>query len=106
MDVQGPSIERSRKDGIHAQYLQAETTDLAHQFPPRSFECVVALDVSEHFGPENGARLLDAMESIAAKQVIVFTPNGWSTSHPIPEILFRNICPDGLPRRCAQGDSR
>ena len=89
LDVHAPSIERSRQEGIHSEYRTAEITDLASQFPPHSFDSVVALDVLEHFTKEDGNRLIDAMESVARKQVVVFTPNGMVYQPPEPGNPFQ-----------------
>jgi hypothetical protein len=77
VDSHLPSIERSRAAGIHTDYVQMNITDVGSSFETRSYDCVVALDVVEHFDKEDGLRLLDAMERIARKKVVVFTPNGF-----------------------------
>ena len=46
-------------------------------FQARSFDCVLASDLVEHLPKGDGSRLLYAMEQIARKKVIVFTPNGF-----------------------------
>lgn len=89
LDVHAPSIERSREAGIHSEYRIAKIADLASEFAPKSFDCVVALDVLEHFSKEEGNRLLNAMESIAKKKVIVFTPNGLLYQPPAPANPFQ-----------------
>ncbi|MDP2587567.1 MAG: SAM-dependent methyltransferase [bacterium] len=82
VDAFGPSIERSRADGIHNYYVQMDILKIAERFAPtrpgaRHFECVLASDVIEHLPKEDGYKLLDQMESIAGKRVVVFTPNGF-----------------------------
>jgi len=77
VDSHLPSIERSRAEGVHTDYVQMNIADIGERFPPRSYDCVVALDVIEHFEKEAGLRLLDAMERIARKKVVIFTPNGF-----------------------------
>ena len=77
VDGYAPSIERSRKDGIHKRYVQMNILDLRKRFDPRQFECVLASDVIEHLPKERGFDLLDQMEALASKRVIVFTPNGF-----------------------------
>jgi SAM-dependent methyltransferase len=75
VDAHAPSLERSRALGIHDRYEQCDVTEIAARFPPRSFDAVVALDVIEHLEKPQGLRLLDALETVARKRVIVFTPN-------------------------------
>ena len=43
---------------------------------------MVALDVIEHLEKTDGLRLLDQMETIARKKVIIFTPNGFLEQKP------------------------
>jgi SAM-dependent methyltransferase len=77
VDSHLPSIERSKAEGIHTEYVQMNIADIGNRFEPRSFDCVMALDVIEHFEKEAGLRLLEAMERIARKKVVLFTPNGF-----------------------------
>ncbi|MDP9360545.1 MAG: methyltransferase domain-containing protein [Acidobacteriota bacterium] len=77
VDSHLPSIERSRAQGIHTDYVQMNIAEIGSRFAPRSFDCVVALDVIEHFEKDDGLRLLDAMERIARQKAVIFTPNGF-----------------------------
>jgi hypothetical protein len=70
--------------GIHTDYVQLDVTKLRDRFEPGSFDCVVALDVIEHLSREDGLRLLESMEQIARKKVVVFTPNGFLYQPPEP----------------------
>ncbi len=72
-----PALEKSRRAGIHDQYIQLDVVDLDGRFPAKSFDCVLALDLIEHLEKEEGARLIAAMEKIAKRRVIIFTPNGF-----------------------------
>ena len=54
----------------------------AEYFGEDSFDCVVALDVIEHLEKADGLRLLEQMEIIARKKVIIFTPNGFLEQEP------------------------
>ncbi len=77
VDGHSPAIEASRRRGGHDAFHQLDLRRLAGAFPPRSFDVVAALDVLEHFEKEDGVRFLEALETIAARKVIVFTPNGF-----------------------------
>lgn len=72
-----PSIEVSKRKCIHNEYFQMNVLDIDRNFAPKSIDCVVALDVIEHQKKEDGLLLLQKMENIARKKVIVFTPNGF-----------------------------
>lgn len=80
VDAQIPEVTPGH--GVHSEYRQMDIRALADHFEPGSFDCVVALDVIEHLVRDDGHRLLEAMESIAAKRVIVFTPNGFLDQPP------------------------
>lgn len=82
IDLFEPSIEASKKEGIHDTYFKMNMLDIDTVFAPRSFECVLACDTLEHLTPEEGIRLLEKMEIIAEKRVIVFTPNGFIRQDP------------------------
>ncbi len=77
VDAFAPSIEKSQKKGIHREYYQINILDIDKKFQQKSFDCTIALDVIEHLMKEDGYLLLDKMESIALKKVIIFTPNGF-----------------------------
>jgi hypothetical protein len=82
IDSHMPSIERSRAEGIHTNYIHVNIAEIGSRFEERSFDCVVVLDVIEHFEKADGLRLLDTVERIARKKVVVFTPNGFLSQSP------------------------
>jgi len=77
VDGHRPSLEAARAKSIHHRYAQLDLRTIGDSMPARSFDAVVALDVIEHFERSEGLQLLVAMERIARKRVIVFTPNGF-----------------------------
>ncbi len=72
-----PSIEESKKQKIHNEYYCLDILKIDQQFKSNEFDAVVACDVIEHLKKEDGLKLLDMMEKIAAKKVIIYTPNGF-----------------------------
>ena len=76
--------ERGGNQKRHSEYLRIDVLSLGEHFPRDGFDCVVALDVIEHLETEDGYALLRAMEHIASKRVIVFTPNGYLSQPPAP----------------------
>jgi hypothetical protein len=70
-------LARSQGAAIHSEYRQGDALEVDSMFGPRSFDCVVALDLIEHLEKPQGFRLLEAMERVARRKVIVFTPNGF-----------------------------
>ncbi len=80
-----PSIEKSKQQKIHNKYHNIDVLDIDKQFESNSFDCVVALDLIEHLEKEKGLELMQKMEKIAKKRVIIFTPNGF-----LPQGEFEN----------------
>ena len=77
VDGHGPSIEKSQKLAIHGEYVQMDLLGIGGRFGAGSFECVLASDLIEHLKKEDGFKLLGAIEAIASRRVIVYTPNGF-----------------------------
>ncbi len=77
VDIFEPSIEKSRAAGIHNDYVKANVLELDKYFTPKSFDCVIASDLIEHLSKEDGNKLIEMMEKIASKKVVIYTPNGF-----------------------------
>ncbi len=57
--------------------------------PPNSFDEVVALDLIEHLTKDDGFQLIDAMERVARRKVIIFTPNGFLPQEPYDDNIYQ-----------------
>ena len=88
IDLSENAIEASRKKGIHKEYLLVNALELDAVFQPKSFDCVIATDLIEHLEKPDGYRLLDSLERIARKKVIIYTPNGFLKQ--VPEEVAKN----------------
>jgi len=77
MDIFKPAIEKAKQHGTHNEYYEMNTAQLAKHFKPKSFEACTAIDLIEHLSRADGIALMNTMESIASKKVIIFTPNGF-----------------------------
>ena len=75
VDLHLPSVEASQGKKIHNRYHLMDVRKI--DFPPNSFDCVMALDLIEHLPKEDAFKLVDRMESIARRKVIIFVPNGF-----------------------------
>ncbi len=73
----------------HDEYHRLDVRTIADHFPADSYDCVVASDLIEHLEKTEGSDLLDAMERIASKRVIVFTPNGYLYQPATPDNPFQ-----------------
>ena len=85
LDHYAPALERSRAAGVHDAYILSDIFDAPEL--DEQFDCVVALDILEHFEKEDGLRFLRRLEQIARRRVIVLTPNGFSPSEPFDDNL-------------------
>lgn len=77
IDGHKPSIMKSKKNKIHDDYKIGNLKSLEKLVKKKSFDAVIALDVIEHFTKEDGYKLLNNMERVAKKRVILVTPNGF-----------------------------
>lgn len=82
IDLFEPSIKESKQKGIHSKYLLMDMLEIDSKFNPKSFECVLSCDTLEHLTAEEGSRLLEKMETVAQKRVVIFTPNGFIHQDP------------------------
>lgn len=74
VDIFQPYIEECKKEGTHNEYVLCDVQNLP--FQRKSFDIVLCMEVLEHLEREVGQKLLEAMEEIACKQVIISTPVG------------------------------
>ena len=81
IDHFAPSIHLSRQAKIHDEYICDDIFAFAKS-RHREYECVIALDIIEHFEKPDGFKFLAALEQIATKRVVVLTPNGFLPQEP------------------------
>jgi hypothetical protein len=77
VDGHAPALNEARRLNTHHDYRLTNVMELEKHFSPKQFDCCVALDLLEHLTKEDGLRFLASMERIAAKKVVIFTPNGF-----------------------------
>jgi SAM-dependent methyltransferase len=77
VDGYAPSLDEARRDGTHDEYVLGDVKKVGELFGDRKFDACVALDVIEHLEKADGWRMLESMERLATKRVIIFTPNGF-----------------------------
>ena len=83
VDAFASDLERSRAEGIHNDYREMDVLKVGDHFAKDSFECALASDLIEHLTKEQGQELIEMMEALARRRVIIFTPNGYlpQTAH-------------------------
>jgi len=81
IDIYEKNIEESKSKKIHNEYFQIDVLNINEHFQPNSFDCVVALDLIEHFPKDKGIQLIKVMENVAKRRIVLFTPNGFVPQH-------------------------
>lgn len=69
-----PYLEKNKLEQIHTKYVKSNIFDI--DFPEKSFDCIILMDVIEHFEKEDFLKLLPKLEKIS-KKIIIMTPNGF-----------------------------
>ena len=77
IDGYKPSVEQARKINSHDEIIHGDVRELDRHFHPKQFDACVAQDVIEHLVKDDGIKLMQAMERIAVKKVMFFTPSGF-----------------------------
>jgi SAM-dependent methyltransferase len=75
VEVFGPAIEKSKKRKIHTEYVEKKVEEV--DFPEKSFDAVILIELLEHLPQNAGCEMLSKAEKWARKRVIVSTPNGF-----------------------------
>jgi len=68
-------LKQSKQKGIHNKYIQGDILSL--EFTPNSYDLVLCSEVIEHLDKADGFKLLDNIEKIGRKKIIITTPNGF-----------------------------
>ena len=71
----GKYLLMSKKQKIHNRYLNAKIEDL--NFPDRTFDAVIMIEVLEHLPRDIGKKILLKIEKWAKNKVVVTSPNGF-----------------------------
>jgi SAM-dependent methyltransferase len=73
-DIFQPYIKECKRQGIHDGHVLCDVRMLP--FQRKSFDIVLCLEVLEHLEKEEGKTLLNQLEEIGRRQVIISTPGG------------------------------
>ena len=72
-------LRECQKGGTHDGYVLCDIRRLP--FRGKSFDIILCLEVLEHLEKEEGKQLINTMEEIASKQIIISTPLGEYEQH-------------------------
>jgi len=70
-----PYLEESKRKKIHTEYIEKKVEEV--DFPDKSFDAVILIEVLEHLPEKQGYEILKKAEKWAKKKVIVSMPNGF-----------------------------
>ncbi len=77
VDGYQPALDEARSGGTHDELVLGDVKDIATVFGNRKFDACIAMDVIEHLTKDDGWKMVENMERLATKRVIIFTPNGF-----------------------------
>src|SRR5437660_750671 len=77
LDGYAPALEEAWRMRTHDEFVSGSVLKIGELFGDRRFDACVALDVVEHLQKDDGWRMLEQMERLATKRVVIFTPNGF-----------------------------
>lgn len=81
IDIHKKTLETSKKNKTHDKYTIGDIKKLSKIYKNNSFDTCVAIDVIEHFSKRDALKLIQDMEAIARKKVVILTPNGFYEQH-------------------------
>ena len=76
IDAHLHSLLANKKSGYFKDYVLADLNHLP--LKNNSFDCVAAFDVVEHLTKQRAKMLIENMEKISKKKIILLTPNGFN----------------------------
>ena len=101
VDIFEPDLMKARKKGIYDSLILQDIRDIS--FPRKSFDVVLVNHVLEHLNKKQALNLIDKIEKIAKKEVIISTPVGLIESPDFSENKYQlhksYFTPEDLERR-------
>jgi SAM-dependent methyltransferase len=77
LDAYAPAIQEARERDTHDELVVGDVRRIRDLFAGRRFDACVGLDVIEHLPKDDGWQLLDDLEQLATRRVVILTPNGF-----------------------------
>jgi SAM-dependent methyltransferase len=91
-DIFFPDLLEAKKDRTHDDFVRCDARNLP--FKNKSFDVVMCIAMLEHVDKAEGMRLIENLEAIARKKVIVGTPVGYlRTRHEKSPVLLARTNP-------------
>ena len=78
IDIWRPYLEKAQKDTAgNIVLINADVKQIPNMFLENSFDVVTMTDIVEHFKKKVAIQLIRDAETIARRQVLIFTPRGY-----------------------------
>jgi len=74
---------------IHDKYIRGNILNIEKYYKNKSFDVVVSFHVLEHLKRSEGKVLLEKLEKIARKKIIICTPNGFVPQDPLSGNIYQ-----------------
>lgn len=76
--LEGIDLVFEKKDyKVYDKYKKGDILEINKLYKQNSFDACAVLDVIEHLKKDDGFRLLENLEKVAKKKIIILTPNGY-----------------------------
>lgn len=86
VDIFKPYIIEAKKTRVHSEYINADIFSI--EFPEKSFDCAILLDVIEHVEKEEFFKFLPKLEKMC-KKIIILTPNGYLFNEEVDNNFYQ-----------------
>lgn len=83
LDIYKPYILKIRGLSVHNAYVLGDARALP--FKSNSFDCAVATEILEHLDKHDGLEMLEEIERVVKKKVLMTTPNGFLPTYAGPD---------------------
>lgn len=77
IEIHQESIKKSKKNKIHTEYICDNAINIKKYFKNKSVDVVFSIDMIEHLKKKQAILLIEKIEKIAKKMVIIRTTNGY-----------------------------
>ncbi len=83
LDNYKPYILKIKESSTHNAYVLGDARALP--FKSNSFDCAVATEILEHLTKQDGLRMIEDIERVVKKRIIMTTPNGFLPTYASPD---------------------
>ncbi len=82
IDIYKPYIEEIKGFSVHDGYCLCDVRELP--FKSKSFDCAIATEILEHLEKQEAFKMLQEIERVTRKKILMTTPNCFLATYPGP----------------------